>query len=208
MAPANKPPKSPGSRQKTTIEQRRKLFVEEFLSNGGNATKAAMAAGFSTSAAAKAGHRLSKNVRVRDEIDRRNAEVVQKAQENTQLTFDRVLRNLAQAVFFDPRKLYREDGSLKPVTELDDDTAQALAGFEVFEEFEGVGKERRSIGFTKKVKWLDKNTARDQALKHFGAFKKDNEQSNQAVAEAMEKMAANGEEALKAAFAAIDKKKA
>jgi hypothetical protein len=32
-----------------------------------------------------------------------------------------------------PRKLYREDCSLKPVTELDDDAAMALAGFEVVE---------------------------------------------------------------------------
>ena len=198
MVQAKKPPKQSTSRQKTTIEQRRKLFVEAFLSNGGNATQAALTAGFSASTDAKQGHRLSKNVQVRAEIDRRSAEVIEKAQEATQLTIERVMRSLAQALFFDPRKLYREDGSLKPIPELDDDTAQALAGFEVFEEYTGRGEERTLAGFTKKVKWLDKNTAREQALKHLGAFEKDNKQPNAGLAEAVGKLAIG--HPLKAAF--------
>lgn len=82
--------------------------------------------------------------------------------EKFRLTADHFYRSLAQALQFDPRKLYREDGSLKDITELDDDTAAALAGFEVAEEFQGRGDDRESVGYTKKVKWLDKNTARDQ----------------------------------------------
>ena len=198
MVQAKKPPKQSTSRQKTTIEQRRKLFVEAFLSNGGNATQAALTAGFSASSAAKQGHRLSKNVQVRAEIDRRSAEVIEKAQEATQLTIERVMRSLAQALFFDPRKLYREDGSLKPIPELDDDTAQALAGFAVCGECTGRGEARTLGGFTKKVKWLDKNTAREQALKHLGAFEKDNKQPNAGLAEAVGKLAIG--HPLKAAF--------
>ena len=198
MVQAKSPSHSNASRQKTTIEQRRKLFVEAYLSNGGNATKAALAAGFSAGSAAKQGHRLSKNASVRAEIDRRNAEVIEKAQQATQLTIERVLLSLAQALFFDPRKLYREDGSLKPIAELDDDTAQALAGFEVFEEFTGRGEDRALAGYTKKVKWLDKNTAREQALKHLGAFEKDNKQPVQAMADAI--VATAGLSEIKAAF--------
>ena len=182
MVQAKKPPKQSTSRQKTTIEQRRKLFVEAFLSNGGNATQAALTAGFSASSAAKQGHRLSKNVQVRAEIDRRSAEIVEKAQEATQLTIERVMRSLAQALFFDPRKLYREDGSLKPIPELDDDTAQALAGFDVFLEFTGRGEERTLAGFTKKVKWLDKNAAREQAAKVLGLYARDNHQKTDPLA--------------------------
>ena len=95
-----------------------------------------------------------------------------------ELTTESVLKSLAQAVHFDPRRLYNADGSLKPIHELDEDTAMALSGFEVLEEFAGRGDQREAIGVTKKVKWLDKNAARDQAMKHLGLFEKDNSQAN------------------------------
>ena len=95
-----------------------------------------------------------------------------------ELTTESVLRSLAQAVHFDPRKLYDEHGNLKPITELDDDTAMALSGVEVMEEFAGRGEKRELMGYTKKVKWLDKNAARDQAMKHLGMFREDNNQHN------------------------------
>jgi len=95
-----------------------------------------------------------------------------------ELTTESVLRSLAQAVHFDPRKLYDEHGNLKPITELDDDTAMALSGVEVMEEFAGRGEKRELVGYTKKVKWLDKNAARDQAMKHLGMFREDNNQRN------------------------------
>jgi hypothetical protein len=72
---------------------------------------------------------LLKNVKVASRL----AELKQPANEAAQLSIEITLRSLAQAIFFDPRKLYREDCSLKPVTELDDDTAMALAGIEVVE---------------------------------------------------------------------------
>lgn len=84
------------------------------------------------------------------------------ALEKFRLTADHFYRSLAQTLHFDPRKLYREDGTLKDITELDDDTAAALAGVDVSEEFGPSEDGRKLIGYTKKLKWLDKNTARDQ----------------------------------------------
>lgn len=172
------------SRQAAAV--RRKTFIEAFLANGENGLQAALAAGFAPNSAGVTACKLLKDPRVASELEVRRAQVLEKAG----LTTERVLQSIADALFFDPRKLYREDGSMKPIIELDDSTAQALAAFEVFEEFGSIGSDKEPqahggsltrhqrglIGYTKKVKWLDKNTAREQALKHFGLFGKDNSQ--------------------------------
>jgi len=157
---------------KQSADQRAKLFAEAFLSNGENASQAALAAGFSPKSAASQGSRLLKHVKVQQLLQQRRTALLQKFELNTEA----VLRSLQQAIFFDPRRLYRSDGSLKAITELDDDTAMALAGFEVTETTIGRGKDAVPQT-TRKVKWLDKNVARDQANRILGEYGKDNAQS-------------------------------
>lgn len=99
-----------------------------------------------------------------------------KAQETVQLTSERVMASLAQTLFFDPRRLYHCDGTLKAVHELDDDTAMALTGLEINETVTGKGKERKVAGRTVKVKWLDKGSAREHAARILGLFERDNRQ--------------------------------
>jgi phage terminase small subunit len=170
---ATKKPVKAGT-SKEAAELRKKLFVEAFIANGGNATEAAIQAGYSAKSAGQQASRLLKDANVSQLVAQRQEKLAAKFE----LTTEAVLRNLAQAIYFDPRRLYREDGSLKDVTELDDDTAMGLAGFEVTEE-KGSGDERgKVIGYTKKVKWLDKNTAREQAMKHLGQYREDNTQRN------------------------------
>lgn len=109
----------------------------------------------------------------RDKIRARIEELRGQAAMASGLTVEKVLRSLHCALEFDPRKLYRDDGTLKSVHELDDDTAAVLAAIEVVEAKAG---DEDASNYTKKIKWLDKNTARDQAMKHFGLYKRDNEQ--------------------------------
>lgn len=175
-------------------------FVEAYLSNGNNKRQAAISAGASLKSCDSFAQRMLKNAQVLGRIEQRQIELRQKLE----LTTEGVLKNLAQALHFDPRKLYREDGTLKLITELDDDTAMALSGFEVFEEFAGRGKDREQIGWTKKVKWLDKNIARDQANKILGHYEKDNKQQGAALAAAVDKMASLT--AARAKFAQVLKK--
>lgn len=162
-------PAGPKKAEKISVSTRRTLFVEAYIQNGCNATDAAVKAGFSPATAGQQGHRLLKNVQVASLIEQRRADLAKK----NELTTESVLRSLRQALFFDPRKLFDAKGNLKAVQALDEDTALALTGFEVFEEFEGRGKDRHFIGVTKKVKWLDKNAARDQANKILGNYEKD-----------------------------------
>lgn len=167
-------PQSKASSSQAAAEHRRILFIEAYLANGGNATNAAKAAGFSAKSAHQQGCDLLKHPKVIHRLEQRKQEIAQKYA----LTTENVLKSLSQAIFFDPRKLYDENGNLKAIDTLDDDTAQALSGFEVTEE--RGDPENRSLvtGYTKKVKWLDKNSAREQAMKHLGMYERDNKQKN------------------------------
>ncbi len=111
-------------------------FVAEYLIDL-NATQAAVRAGYSARTAASQGARLLKHGAV--------ARAVHTAQHaravRTEITQDRVLQELARIAFFDIRRLYREDGSMKDPCELDADTAAALASIEVKEELERGGGE-------------------------------------------------------------------
>jgi phage terminase small subunit len=154
---------------------RRQLFIEAYMANDGNATQAAIAAGFSPKTAKQQGSRLLTNVDVQRAISERQREL----EDRYKLTTDELRRSLSQVIHFDPRRLYRPDGSLKDVTELDDDTAAALAGLEVMITADKEG----AVITTKKLRWLDKNTARDQAMRYRGMFAKDNEQRTDPIRE-------------------------
>jgi len=171
-------------------------FVEAYLQNGLNATKAAVAAGFSPNGAGVTGSRMLRKANVLALLANRQAELQEKAELNT----ERILKNLSQTLYFDPRKLYNADGSLKRVIDLDDDTAMALSGVEVVESLVGKGEDAQMVA-TKKYKWLDKNQARDQAHKIRGHYEAHNVQPNAAMAAAVDKMA--GIEAVKAKFAKV-----
>lgn len=85
-----------------------------------------------------------------------------------EITKDRILQEVARLAFVDIRKLYRDDGSMKLPHELDDDTAAALWGLDVTEEFAGSGSDRVLIGHTKKVKLYDKKGNLELLMKHLG----------------------------------------
>lgn len=100
----------------------------------------------------------------------------------------RVLLEASRLATFDPRKLFREDGSPKPINELDDDTAAALAGLDVVEEFEGSGEDRVFVGYTKKYKVADKNSALEKLFKHHGLYERDNQQKTDPLVELLRSM--------------------
>lgn len=118
------------------LTPKQERFVAEYLIDL-NATQAAVRAGYSARTAASQGARLLKHGGV--------ARAVQAAQQaravRTEITQDRVLQELARIAFFDIRRLYRADGSMKDPCELDADTAAALASIEVKEELERGGGE-------------------------------------------------------------------
>jgi phage terminase small subunit len=107
----------------------------------------------------------------RDKIRVRLDELKNELKSRNMITAERVIAEYAKLAFFDPRKLFNTDGTPKDITELDDDTAAALAGLDVQDVYEGYGEDRRFIGYTKKYKLSDKRAALDSIAKCLGMFK-------------------------------------
>jgi phage terminase small subunit len=141
-------------------------FVLEYLRDC-NAAQAAIRAGYSAKGAKVQGHRLMKRPEIAAQIAAHAAKVAQ----GPELTPERVRRELARIAFADPRKLYDENGNLRPVHELDDDTAAAVAAIEHEELFEGRGRDREQVGTVRKLKQWDKNKALDIASRVLGMAK-------------------------------------
>jgi phage terminase small subunit len=157
-----------------------KVFIREYLRDP-NGPKAAIAAGYSAKTAASQASRLLKSVKVRREIDKADAERLAKVQAETGITLERTLREIARIAYFDPRKLFDKDGRPLAITDLDDDTAAAIAGLEVLEEYQGSGQDRELIGHVKKWKLSDKKGGLDMLMKHLGGYEVDNQQKQPVV---------------------------
>lgn len=141
-------------------------FVREYLVDL-NATQAAIRAGYSIRTAESIGFENLRKPGIADAI----AAAKEARARRVEITADRVLKELARIAFFDPRRLLQSDGRPIPLQELDDDTAAAVAGVDVLEEYEGSGDERVLIGHVKKYKIADKNTALTNAMRHLGMLK-------------------------------------
>ncbi len=172
-APATKNKPKAGT-SKEAAEQRKRLFVEAYISNGGNGKQAAIAAGFAPKAAAQQASRLLTDANVSQLIRERSQKLAQKME----LTTERTLREVARLAYFDPRKLLDNTGRPKPLHELDDDTAAAVAGIDVEDKLNppDPGCKERTSSIVLKYRMADKNAALDKAMKHLGLFKEDNKQ--------------------------------
>ncbi len=83
---------------------------------------------------------------------------------------DTVLKELKHIGTVDLALAYKDDGSLKHPKEMPVEVRRCIAGIEVMEEFEGVGKDRELIGYTKKVKFHDKIKALELIGKKFAMW--------------------------------------
>ena len=80
----------------------------------------------------------------------------------TGITVERTLQELGRLAYSDPRKFYDSQGNLKPIHELDDDCAACVASIEIDE----IKADGNVIGYTKKLKHWDKNSALEKAMKY------------------------------------------
>lgn len=169
--------------QRLSMQQER--FVHEYLAETPhNATAAYARAGYMATgqAARTAAARLLKQPAIQAAI----AELRARDAAKFEVTRARVLEEYAKIAFADPRKFFRDDGTLKHPTELDDATAAALQQFEVEEEYiadepetelegqpHGGALKRQhgktlAVGRTAKIKWSDKRSALDSIVNLMG----------------------------------------
>jgi phage terminase small subunit len=148
------------------LEPRQAAFVREYVVDF-NGAQAAIRAGYSEKGCRQQAARLLTDANIQTALARE----VARREKRTEITADRVVMELARVAFFDKRRLYREDGSLKPPAEWDDDTAAVIASVEVLEEFAGRGADRELVGYLKKVRIWDKIRALDILAKHTGVYR-------------------------------------
>ena len=156
---------------KSDKESRHNAFVEHYLRNGGNATQAAISAGYSRASARESGPRLLRNAVIAEKI----AKVRNRALEGLKLETDKVIMEAARIAFFDPRKLMNKEGKRIPIHEMDDDTAAVVSIDEVFD------RDGNFVGFSRSFRTSEKNAALEKIFKHLGLYEKDNSQTGPAA---------------------------
>lgn len=144
-------------------------FVDEYLIDL-NATQAAIRAGYSKKTAGQIGEKLLKKVEIHQALTERRKE----REVRTGIAADHTLIEAARIALFDPRKLFNDDGTTKPITELGDDAAAAIAGVKVRRVMGEAGEECAIIEY----KFWDKNSALEKLFKHHGLYERDNRQRN------------------------------
>ena len=148
------------------------IFCKEYLIDF-NATRAAIAAGYSEKTAKSQGSRMLTNVNIKEFLD----ESKQKRADKLEITAEIVIQELGKIALHDIRKLYNDDGMLLSVSELDDDTASVISSFKATREYQGKDEDGNAeYSMVEEYKRIDKVKPLELLGKHFGIFEKDNGQ--------------------------------
>ena len=147
------------------LTARQKLFCDEYLKDR-NGQQAALRAGYSKFNAKEQASRMLTKAHVKNYID----SLTKKVSEESKITATTILQELLRLARVDLAGAYDEKGNLLPVKEMPEDVRRAISSIDVFEEYEGYGKERVNIGKTKKIKFHDKTRSLELLGKHLKLF--------------------------------------
>lgn len=144
-----------------TLTPKQKMFVAEYLVDL-NATQAAIRAGYSKRSADKIGAELLGKTVVSGAIQK----AIAKRKARTEITQDRVLKELARVGFSDLRQVFGEDGRLLRPEQWSEDIAASVASVDVVTRNIGDGE----VEYVYKLRLWDKNSALEKIAKHLGMF--------------------------------------
>ena len=136
---------------KLSLKERR--FVAEYLKDQ-NGTQAAIRAGYSPKGADVQASRLLGKDRVASAL----ADKLKGIEARSELTQEIVRDRILSLLTFKPEKAFNPDGTLKRISEMDDQTRQAIAGVDVDE----------SGGDVKRIRFTDRTRAAELAAKVLG----------------------------------------
>lgn len=154
----------------TRKDIRRDRFASEYLIDN-NGTQAAIRAGYSPKSAGSIACELLKQQDIRERILVAERERAKRCM----ISADRWLLEVARIAYQDPRTFFDAKGHMKPIQELDDDTAAVLASIEVKEqsvktEVDSDGNEHQIKTVIKKFKTWNKEKALDQIGEYLKAL--------------------------------------
>lgn len=143
------------------MNARQTRFVSAYVLCG-NATEAAIKAGYARKAAQEQGSRLLSKAMIRNAVNEKQA----KRLERNELSADRVLEELRRLAFADMRGFFDAKGDLKPIAEMSAEQGSQLAGLEVIIKNAKAGDGQTDT--VHKFKLWDKTRALESLAKHFG----------------------------------------
>lgn len=148
------------SRGPKGLTDKQQRFVAEYCVDL-SATQAAIRAGYSRTSAASIGEEHLR----KPEICAAVAEATRQHLDQVSLTAKAVLETIRRQVQGDVRALFRPDGSLKPITELTEEEASLIAGFEVIKKNAEAGDDH--VDTVHRVRLKDQSRYVEMAVKHF-----------------------------------------
>jgi len=155
-------------KQKDTMKQKiltakQQAFVSEYLVDL-NGTQAAIRSGYS----ARTADRIAEQNLRKLDIKKAIKEAMDERSERTQLKADAVLKELSHIIFFNVKRIFTADGSLKSLSEMDEADTAAISSMEVAERMAGDSTIRVT-----RIKFHDKNRAIDLGMRHLGMYNND-----------------------------------
>ena len=133
-----------------SLSDRHREFALRFIATG-KAKDSYIAAGFSPGGAKQSAHQLLNDPLMRVHV----AQLREEKFKALHMDVDEILARTAMLARVNVATLYDDKGQLRPVHDLDEEHAVAIAGIEVQEIIEGAGDSARVIGTIKKVRLRD-----------------------------------------------------
>jgi len=159
--PRKAPRKPPGRGSRLTPKQAR--FAQEYLIDM-NGAQAAIRSGYSAKTAKEIAARLLTNVNVSSALEKARASLAAR----TEITQERVLKELARMGFSDVRSIFTPDGGLRSPTEMNDEEAAAIQSVKVITR--RVPGNEKHVEQVHEIKMADKLGALTQIGRHLGMF--------------------------------------
>lgn len=135
-----------------TLTLKEEAFCLSVLA-GQNSSKAYQEAFKPRRAKAKTIHEKASRLMAKGKIRARLAELMRPVIQRAQLTREQWLECLARVILADPRKMFDAHGNPLEITELAENEASAIAGFEFYEDFEGKGESRKAVATRRSSSW-------------------------------------------------------
>lgn len=174
-------------RERSLVVRKQKLALEE-LYDGSTALEsikeeifvASILIGLSKrDSAIKAGYNKKQPSGYANELLRRDRVQKRLAYRRRQLStwFDveakKNLQAMACIAYSDVNEFFDKEGNIRPIHEIPRHARMAISGFDIDEIYEGVGKNRKFVGVTKKIRLADRNKAQESIARVQGQFEKD-----------------------------------
>jgi len=154
----------------SVLTDRERVFVGEYIISL-SSKDAAEKAGYSKGTAATIASTWVSDPKKKPRVYKAIEEAMKKREHRTEVKQDRVLLELARIGFASIKDAFDENNNLKEIKDLDDDVAAAISSIEIEDLFDGRGADRTHIGYTKKIKFWNKNDALNTIAKHLGMLK-------------------------------------